>query len=136
MEWGWWWKGGSRGRDLCIVTADSHCCTTATNTHCKAIILQLKIKKKKSVADIAKLSSHIKELLTLWQTADLLLSPKCDITHPVRFCKIMASCVMSWGFPGGSDGKASASNVGDLGSIPGSGRFPGEEMATRSSTLA
>ena len=30
------------------------------------------------------------------------------------------------GFPGGSDSKASAYNVGDLGSIPGSGRFPGE----------
>ena len=30
------------------------------------------------------------------------------------------------GFPGGSDGKESASNVGDLGSIPESGRSPGE----------
>ena len=29
------------------------------------------------------------------------------------------------GFPGGSDGKESAWNVRDLGSIPGSGRFPG-----------
>ena len=29
-------------------------------------------------------------------------------------------------FPGGSDGKESACNVGNLGSIPGSGRFPGE----------
>ena len=29
-------------------------------------------------------------------------------------------------FPGGSDCKASAYNVGDLGSIPGSGRPPGE----------
>ena len=29
-------------------------------------------------------------------------------------------------FPGGSDGKASAYNVEDLGSIPGSGRSPGE----------
>ena len=29
-------------------------------------------------------------------------------------------------FPGGSDGKASVYNVGDLDSIPGSGRFPGE----------
>jgi len=29
-------------------------------------------------------------------------------------------------FPGGSDGKASVYNVGDLGSSPGSGRFPGE----------
>ena len=28
-------------------------------------------------------------------------------------------------FPGGSDGKAC--NIGDPGSIPGSGRFPGEE---------
>ena len=30
------------------------------------------------------------------------------------------------GFPGGSDGKASAYNVGGPGSIPGSGRSPGE----------
>ena len=29
-------------------------------------------------------------------------------------------------FPGGSDGKASAYSEGDLGSIPGSGRYPGE----------
>ena len=29
-------------------------------------------------------------------------------------------------FPGGSDSKASAYNAGDLGSIPGSGRCPGE----------
>ena len=30
------------------------------------------------------------------------------------------------GFPGGSEVKASASNAGDPGSIPGSGRSPGE----------
>ena len=29
------------------------------------------------------------------------------------------------GFPGGSEGKAFACNAGDLGSIPGLGRFPG-----------
>ena len=29
-------------------------------------------------------------------------------------------------FPGGSDGKASVYNEGDMGSIPESGRFPGE----------
>ena len=40
------------------------------------------------------------------------------------------------GFPGGSDGKASACNVGDLGSIPGWGRSPGEGNATHSSILA
>ena len=29
-------------------------------------------------------------------------------------------------YPGGSDGKESACNAGDLGSVPGSGRSPGE----------
>ena len=33
---------------------------------------------------------------------------------------------MHRGFPGGSGGKASACNAGDLGWIPGSGRSPGE----------
>ena len=33
---------------------------------------------------------------------------------------------MELGFPGGSDGKASACNAGDLGSIPGLGRSPVE----------
>ena len=39
-------------------------------------------------------------------------------------------------FPGGSDGKASAYNVGNLGSIPGSGRSPGEGNATHFRILA
>ena len=39
-------------------------------------------------------------------------------------------------FPGSSDGKASACNAGDLGSIPGSGRSPGEGNGTHSSVLA
>ena len=34
------------------------------------------------------------------------------------------------GFPGASEGKESACNAGDLSSIPGSGRFPGEENGT------
>ena len=33
---------------------------------------------------------------------------------------------MCMDFPGGSHGKESLCNAGDLGSIPGSGRFPGE----------
>ena len=37
-----------------------------------------------------------------------------------------AAAVLLWGFPGGSDGKESACNAGDSGSIPGSGRFSGE----------
>ena len=38
-------------------------------------------------------------------------------------------------FPGGSDGKASVYNVGDLGSSPGLGRSPEKEMAIHSSTI-
>ena len=34
--------------------------------------------------------------------------------------------VFHYEFPGGSDGKVSAYNVGDVGSIPGLGRSPGE----------
>ena len=34
------------------------------------------------------------------------------------------------GFPGGSDGKESACNAGDPGSIPGLGRSPGEGNCT------
>ena len=44
--------------------------------------------------------------------------------------------VLLYSFPGGSDGKVSASNAGDLGSIPGSGRSLEKGMATHSSALA
>ena len=44
--------------------------------------------------------------------------------------RIMAPKYVHWilhqGVPGGSDGKVSACNAGDLGLIPGSGRSPGE----------
>jgi len=33
----------------------------------------------------------------------------------------------SWGFPGGSDGKESACDIGDPDLIPGLGRSPGKE---------
>ena len=43
----------------------------------------------------------------------------------MKFFNLMKS---SWihGFPGGSDGKECTCHAGDLDSIPGSGRFPGE----------
>ena len=34
--------------------------------------------------------------------------------------------IFIWGFPGGLDGRESTCNVGDPGSISGSGRFPAE----------
>ena len=40
------------------------------------------------------------------------------------------------GFPGGSDGKESASSGGDAGWIPGSGRPPEEAVGTHSGILA
>ena len=39
------------------------------------------------------------------------------------------------GYPGGSDGKASACNAGEPGSIPGSRRSPGEGNGTSLSIL-
>ena len=39
---------------------------------------------------------------------------------------MMRTTALEEGFPGGSDGKQSACNAGDLGSVPGSGRSPGE----------
>ena len=47
-----------------------------------------------------------------------------DFEH--LFMCLLTICMSSLGFPGGSDSKASACNVGDQGSIPGSGRSPGE----------
>ena len=44
----------------------------------------------------------------------------------VREIFISALLVVSWGFLGSSNGKESACNAGDLGSIPGLGRAPRE----------
>ena len=38
---------------------------------------------------------------------------------------------IGYGFPGGSDGKASVYNAGDQGSIPGSRRLPGDSHGQR-----
>ena len=37
---------------------------------------------------------------------------------------LSSTLTIEWGFTGGSEVKVSACNAGDLGSIPGSGRFP------------
>ena len=43
-----------------------------------------------------------------------------------RLIKSRVMCM--WGFPGSSAGEESACNAGDPGSIPGSGRSPGERI--------
>ena len=45
-------------------------------------------------------------------------------SSPIQHLSCMYEPIMS--FPGGSDNKASDCNAGDLDSIPGSGRSPGE----------
>ena len=50
--------------------------------------------------------------------------------------KDMLKLYLRMGFPGDSDGKESVCNTGDLGSIPASGKFPGEGNGYHSSILA
>ena len=45
---------------------------------------------------------------------------------PINLVLEVLQGLLLQGFPGGSDGKASACNAGDPGSIPGSRRSPGE----------
>ena len=49
----------------------------------------------------------------------------CIYICKVYFFVFRIAHSFNWGFPGGSEGKESACNAGDLGSIPGSGRSPG-----------
>ena len=58
----------------------------------------------------------------------------------IKFFKTMPSLLnflslYIWDFPAGSDGKAFAYNVRDLGSIPGLGKFPGKGNPLAYSTL-
>ena len=52
--------------------------------------------------------------------------PRIIFSHPNLACSLTPAVIRSPGFPGGSEVKVSASNAGDPGSIPGSGRSPGE----------
>ena len=48
--------------------------------------------------------------------------PSGKVSNCLNYC---LSSLFALGFPGSSEGKASACNAGDLGLIPGSGRSPG-----------
>ena len=56
-----------------------------------------------------------------------LTKPKIDTFNPKQenVYQSLLTFFRNIGFPGGSDGKGSTCNVGDLDSIPGLGRFPG-----------
>ena len=64
--------------------------------------------------------------------AQLVKNPPATQETPIQFLdredppeEGMAATPVFFIFPGGSDGKESACNAGDLGSIPGLGRSPG-----------
>ncbi|CAI9161789.1 unnamed protein product [Rangifer tarandus platyrhynchus] len=76
-----------------------------------------------------------------WDLMDMWLLPVGVASPGLDRDKNPRSSFYSWlpifrGFPGGSDGKASAYNAGDLGLIPGWEDPLEKEMATHSSTLA
>ena len=48
------------------------------------------------------------------------------LIHDICFSLSDLLLILTWGFLGGSDGKESACNAEDLGSIPGPGISPGE----------
>ena len=70
------------------------------------------------------------------QVGNFYMTPFClqYQEHQSLILKLIMAIML--GFPGGLDGKESACNVGDPDSIPVSGRYPGEGMATHSSILA
>ena len=91
---------------------------------------------------IIKILPHLSISFSLWGVRNKVIHPPY---FSVRFLKnetfssittmwlwyltkwiILWYYLILWGFPGGSDGKESACNVGDLGLIPVSGRFPGK----------
>ena len=72
------------------------------------------------------LGSFSRRLVALWLWASWFTSLYVSfLTHEVEI-RLAASFIGLWGSPGGSDGKESACNAGDLGSVPGLRRSPGE----------
>ena len=66
----------------------------------------------------------------------LLHLPPCRSSQSAELSSRHALLFTHRSFPGGSAGNESACSEGDLGSIPGLGRSPGEGMATHSRILA
>ena len=96
--------------------------------HCKVILLlKNKLKKKKTA---------IHKIIHAKKKKSCCLVPNgshmaFNTNYFISSAQKTSSC-----FLGDSEGKASACNAGDLGSIPGSGRPVEKEIATHSSTLA
>ena len=91
------------------------------------VILCLALQKQK---DKNKMPERLPKWLSYFAFPPAMTKSSCCSTSSPAFDVVRVSyfshskrCV---GFPGSSDGKESAYNAGDPGSIPGSGRSPGE----------
>ena len=74
-------------------------------------------------------SSILHMVIYMFQCYSLISSHPRLLLQSSKVCSLylcLFCCLAYKDFPGGSDGKASVYNVGDLGSIPGLGRSPGE----------
>ena len=74
------------------------------------------------------LSSSLGERLThlLWRLRIRVVTTLLKLEGPLEILPARLSFFLTWEFPGSSIGKESACNAGDLGSIPGWRRSPGE----------
>ena len=89
------------------------------------------VARARAIWGICKRGSHLSAWWRWHAIGRFRLLPKTK-WKPLKSSKQMSYFrVLSkrMGFPGGSDGKESACNVGDPGSIPGLGRVPGEGNA-------
>ena len=86
----------------------------------KSLLMKVKEESEKVglKLNIQKMKNMASGPITSWQIDGETMETVRDFI--LRGFKITAN------FPGGSDGKASAYNLGDLGSMPGLGRSPGE----------
>ena len=73
-----------------------------------------------AITEASLVAQLVKDLPAMQETLVQFLGQK----DPLERDKLPTPVFLS--FPGSSDGKESACNAGDLGLIPGSGRFPGE----------
>ena len=73
-----------------------------------------------------RISLHISNYHSIRQLMEPFLSTAEYQEYPISYGYCLNIFTRTMGFPDGSDGKESACNAGDPGSIPGSGRSPGE----------
>ena len=70
--------------------------------------------------------NEIESVEVMWMNLELVIQTDISQKEKNDYCALTHIYIESRGLPGASDGKESACNAGDLGSIPGLGRSSGE----------